>query len=818
MISPRAAEIFLEANTLDAETRARFVTDVCGKDAALLNEVQKMLAAANQSEDYFAELAGKVSLDALANTDDALPADKIIGQWRLLKRIGRGGMGAVYLAERADEQFEQQAALKILPTGLDTEEARARFLVERQILARLVHDNIARLLDGGVTDDGVPYFVMDYVVGLPVDQYCEQQSLDVEKRLALLLDIAKAVQFAHRNLIIHRDLKPNNVLVTENGQVRLLDFGIAKMLEPNTDSADLTKVTQRPATPAYSSPEMLRGEPVDITSDVYSLGALMHVLLTGQAPLRYDGMSLAEMCDHAATMIPRPMSAIKTELHADLDAIAAKALGKTPAERYESVERLADDIENFLAGLPIAAKTPSHFYRIRKFVGRHKVGTSFAVFAVGALAAITGLAVSSAIESDRQAEQIALERDRAEETTSFLISIFDSADPNIEPGNLTATEILEAGRERLESELAEQPAVQAELLKAIGEVHQSFRQNDKARDVFERERELRGEIDTEENAEYANVLIRLAQVADLEGDYEASLGYSRQALSLSEKLKDEMGQAAAHTRIGRVLHLQGDYDGAGEGYRAALALYQQEYGDDSEKVSKSREHLGNLYRHQGKHNEAIAEFKESLRVRRMLFEGDSSNISVILLGLGHTLSESDEHDDAEEMYETAFAMNDRLYGPDNSYNLFVLSGLGKLALMQGDFNLAVSRLKNSIRLINMHMPDSPNLGIAYASLGKAHAAGGQNDLAIDAYRRAVGVLEEGLPDHWYLGDARWRLGQCLTQIGDYEEAEPLILAGLEIVAAQWGAEDERTIEARSAAAMLYESWGEPEKAALYQAE
>ena len=282
MIRERAAQIFLEARTLDPETQARFVSNVCGADEELAREVNALLAASDDSDAYFGELAEKVGLGALADREESDLADTVIGPWRLRRRIGRGGMGAVYLAERADEQFEQQAALKLLPKSLDTDKARARFLIERQILARLVHDGIARLLDGGVTDDGSPYFVMDYVEGLPIDEFCAEQALSVDERLSLLLDIAEAVQFAHGNLVIHRDLKPSNVLVTDAHRVRLLDFGIAKILQPDGVDAALTQVTQRPATPAYASPEMLRGEPVDVTTDVYSIGVLMYVLLTGR--------------------------------------------------------------------------------------------------------------------------------------------------------------------------------------------------------------------------------------------------------------------------------------------------------------------------------------------------------------------------------------------------------------------------------------------------------------------------------------------------------------------------------------------------------
>lgn len=818
MISERAANIFLEATSLDPETRAQFVTSSCGGDPHLLNEVNTLLEAANESEEYFDGLVGKVSLGALAGDDAVLPKDKIIGQWRLRECIGRGGMGAVYLAERADEQFEQRAALKILPTGLDTDQARARFLVERQILARLVHDNIARLLDGGVTEDGVPYFVMDFVEGLPVDDYCNQHQLKTRRRLSLILDIAKAVQFAHRNLIIHRDLKPSNVLVTDSGQVRLLDFGIAKMLEPNVATDELTRITQRPATPAFASPEMLRGDPVDVTTDVYSIGVLIYVLLTGRAPLRYDGMSLTDMCEHATTAIPPLMSTENPKFQGDLDAIVARALAKDPVERYESVESLANDVRNFLAGLPVTAKVPSPWYRARKFVGRHRLGVAFAGFAAMALTSIAILAVRSAITSERQANEIELERDRAEETTAFLISIFDSADPNIEPADQTALEILEKGRERIENELSGQPEVQAALLQAMGLAYQSWRMATEATEVFERERQIRSELNGEQSAEYADVLVRLAQISDIAGDYEGSLAYAEQALSVSETLQDLPGQAAGHTRVGRILHLQGDYEGAGNGYRQALDLYTREYGPDSLQVSQSRSHLANLLNHQTRYAEALAEFEEALRIRELFYEGDHSEFTEILLGMGSTLKNFGKLDEATEVYEKALNMNTRLYGPDNSYNLYVMNGLGLVELDRGLYESAISRFEDSIRLISLHTPDSPNLAFALANIGKANALRERYDLAIPAYRQAADVFESRLPGHWVFGDVKWRLGRCLAMTGQYEEAEKLIVSGLETVEGQWGADHERTTEARAAALLLYDKWARPDKAAAYKAE
>ena len=818
MIRERAAEIFLEARTLDPETQAQFVSDICGGDSELAREVRALLAAADDSDAYFEQLAGKVSLGALADADEPDLIDKQVGPWRLLRQIGRGGMGVVYLAERADEQFEQQAALKLLPKGLDSDKGRARFLIERQILARLVHDNIARLLDGGVTDDGSPYFVMDYVEGLPIDEFCQRHALSVADRLRLVLDITRAVQFAHRNLVIHRDLKPSNVLVTDRHRVRLLDFGIAKILQPDGADMSLTQVAQRPATPVFASPEMLRGEPVDVTTDVYSIGVLMYVLLAGRVPIEYEGLTLAEMHERATNELPPVVSRYNPKLSGDIDAIVAKALAKSPADRYASAESLGTDIRNYLEGLPVSAKAPSAWYRVQKFVARHRAGTAFALFALVALATITGLAVRFAVTTERQAQEIAQERDRAEATKDFLVSIFDAADPDVAPGDQSAREILETGRARIETELADQPDVRADLLEAMAQVYLSWRRYEEGKGLLEQELQLRESVDGANSAKYANVLGRLAVMTDVSGDYDASLEFARRALEISEDIGDLVGQARGHERIGRIAHLRGDYDEAETRFQRSLDLLLEAGEGESMAEALLREHLGNLRAHREQYEEAIDEFQESLQIRRTFVSGDSTDISPIYLGMGSSLTKLGRHQEAHDIYRQGYDMNERLFGPDNSYNLYFANGLGKVAEASGDLETAAARYEEARKLVMLHTPDSPNLAFATANVAKVHTLNGRYDLALPHYRAAEKIIREKLASHWILGDVRWRLGRCLVEAGEFAEAERLILNGLEIVTRQWGDDHETTTNARAAAATLYERWGRPERALAFRAE
>ena len=843
MMLDRVEELFTAAQDLDPEARDAFLQKECGDDFELQHEVVSLLTAANASRFYFDNLAARVGLAALSADDSDLPHGGQIGPWRLLRVIGRGGMGTVYLAERADDQFDKRAALKILPKGLGAAGARTRFMTERQILARLEHENIARLLDGGLTDDGTPYFVMDYVDGVAIDEFCDQSQLTINRRLELFLDVCGAVQYAHRNLIVHRDIKPGNVLVEPGGRPRLLDFGIAKILEPTDPSANLTQFVQRPLTLAYASPEMVRGEPVDVTSDVYSLGVLLYVLLTGRPPLRFGGLSPGEVEMRALNTMPRPASeaividdepdtisaadraerrgstpkTLRAMLQGDLDTVIAKALAKDRLDRYESVGLFAQDIRNHMEGLPVVARPASLAYRTRKFVSRHKVGVSFAAIAAAMLVAIAVLATLYAVTTEQQSAQIAEERDRLREITTFMVGVFESADPDHPAADRTAREILEQGRTRVSEELSEQPETQAELLKAISQVYNGMRMVDAAEETMLHELRLREQLTGTETPEYAEVLIRLAQNTDNQGKFDLSRQYAERALTISTGLDDRVGQARAHVRIGRIAHLRGDYDVAGRHFHESLSIYKAEFGEDGEDTLKVKQHLANLFNHQGDYPASVEMFEDILETRERIWGPEHSEIGPVLLGLGSALLNSGKHDDATAAYDRAFALNENLYGPDNPRNMYIVNGLGKVAQAQGDHDVAAKHFAEAGRLVKLHFgDDNSNFGITRKNLAEAYRLSQRYELSVPMYREALSRMEKHIPDHWYVGDTRWRLGSALTEMNRFEEAEALILSGIDIVSNQWGLGHESTRSAYAAAVTLYERMGKSEEAKKYR--
>ena len=517
-------------------------------------------------------------------------------------------------------------------------------------------------------------------------------------------------------------------------------------------------------------------------------------------------------------MSPLPLVSLMHALKAISKQFVAKALAKLPEERYESVESLANDLRNYLDGLPVSAQPPTAFYRIRKFVGRHRLGVVFSVFAVAALASVAALATWSAIKSDRQAQQIERERDRAEQTKEFMVSIFESADPNIVPEEQTARQILEAGRARIEQELVDQPEVQADLLHVMNSVYRSWRMPLESSEILMRELELRESVNDIQSKEYVRVLYELAVSADIGGDYEVSLEYARRVLDIGTTTGDIMAQAQGHERIGRVHHLRGDFDLAGTHYRQARDLTVQEKGSKSLEAAYLMEHLGNLYIHQQDFGAALDELRTSLDIRRQRLDGDRAELSSTMLAIGSAHLGLKQIDDAYDAYQGGYSMNDRLYGADNSYNMYFANGLGKVAEARDDYDGAAALYEETARLINMHTPESPNLAFAVGNSARILALQDHCELALPKFASAAEIFAEKLPKHPELGNVKWRQGLCLVESGEYAIAEPLILSGLEVVESQWGTDSDKAVDARAAAAALYTAWGKPELAADFRRE
>ena len=593
---------------LDPNEREAFLMQCRTDDPAFGEELQDFLLSAERVtalEVPAAEFA-PVFDDRSALADPGADATTRFGPYRILEEIGRGGMGAVYLAERSDDQFQKRVALKLLPGRSARDERRVqRFVEERHILAALDHPDIARLLDGGLTADGVPWFAMEYVEGVPIDRYCDDARLPIEERLELFCRVCAAVQYAHRNLVVHRDLKPANILVTRDGRVRLLDFGIAKLLvsQPGI-RPELTATDERVLTPLYASPEQIRGDAISTGSDVYSLGVLLYALLTGRYPYRLSSWQHHEVARavlerdaeppslavlHGATTpvdgetrspadtatVRRTTSEkLRRRLRGDLDAIVLRALEKLPSRRYLTTEQLEADVRNHLAGLPVTAQRAGRLYLARKFLRRHRLSVAAAATFVLLL---MGFALAMAVQSSRiraQAARIALERDGTRAVLDYVTNVIKQAIPNRPGRGVTGLDVLDTATARINRGLVQQPEARAHLMLSFARQYLQIDSAERARRLLDTSLALQRAYPTGDDRDLAETLHLLGEARLARGELgEAERAY-REALALRRGLFGDRDAHVARTLNGlsRVYRLQNHVPDARVAAAEALSI------------------------------------------------------------------------------------------------------------------------------------------------------------------------------------------------------------------------------------------------------
>ncbi len=590
------------------------------------------------------------------------------GAWRLVRLLGRGGMGDVWLAERADGAYEQRAAIKRVRAGWRPDELIARFRRERQVLARLEHPNIARLLDGGATADGEPYLAMEFVEGEPLNAWCDARRLPVRERLRLFAQVCDAVRFAHANLVIHRDLKPANILVTAAGRPVLLDFGVAKLLDHDEDAALRTRADDRLLTPEYAAPEQLRGGAITTATDVWGLGVLLHELLVGRRPFRPTGTTATEIerlvleheprrpseladggddaagrAEDAARAAARATTpaALARALRGDLDAIVLNALRKEPARRYHSADQLAEDIDCHLRGLPVQARPDSARYRLGKFARRHRVGV-----AAGLALALSLLAFG--VVATGQARRIALERDRAraeqarsERALSVLVDLFQVSDPRSVPGGdtLRVADLLRMAEQRIDR-IEDQPLIRSRLWEAVASIHGS-----------------RSELQEQRAA------------------LDKALAAAREAHDDDLALRVQGDQAMLSARLEGV-------DVAEPLLRAWLAANRKRYGPNDEHVAEAMERLGNMSADRG---QRLSLLEGALAIRRRLSPGGSIAVASSLSALGGYYAGRGEIATARRYFDQSLVLVQRLLPPDHPDRLLVRKNIAECEALVGHF-------------------------------------------------------------------------------------------------------------------------------------
>jgi tetratricopeptide (TPR) repeat protein len=746
--------LFNAALDQPASERGAFVAHAAAGDASLREAVESLLASHDDDDDFLETPAAALRLSEFS---ESLPAGSRVGAYRLLREIGRGGMGTVHLAARDDGEFRHQVAVKLVSRGMDTDLILRRFRHERQILAGLDQPNIARLLDGGTTDDGRPFFVMEYIEGEPIDEYCKKRDLPLAERLKLFQLVCGAVQHAHQNLIVHRDIKASNILVTSTGVPKLLDFGIAKLLDPERDGAGTAApLTMRALTPEYASPEQVRGDPITTASDVYSLGVLLYELLAGQRPYELRSRRHEDIVRAVCDTDPAPPSAVVTGEHADarrrhlrgdLDTIVLMAMRKDPQRRYRSADQLSEDLQRYLEGRPVGARRDTLAYRVAKFTRRNRAGVATAVVVL--LSLIGGLATTMWEARVAQAQRARAERRFAEVrtlATSFLFELHDAIAslPGSTPARALLVRRALSSLDGLASEAQGDATLQRDLATA-----------------YERIGRVQG------NSYNSNL-----------GDTKGALESYRKSLAIRERLARENPQslelqnelASGYHGMGDMLNTVGELTAALKSYeqslaiRQALMVKQPDNAENRVDIAELYTSIGDTkgmdgYANLGDVAGALSSYRQSVQIREALLRSSPQSrdyrvgVANSLMNLGYMLGSVADTSGATQV-RRAIDMFERIVAEDPNdakRRVGLLSGYVRLRFVLAD----AGRLEEAIRvdretvveLEQMLRSDSTNallrrnLGATYNFLGRDLRSSRHADQAVQIHRKALGIAQ-----------------------------------------------------------------------------
>ncbi|MFQ5638788.1 MAG: tetratricopeptide repeat protein [bacterium] len=795
--------LFEKALAAPNEEREAFLIKACDGDRELYKEVLSLLEADANAHSLLDGLA----LDAVDFAQEFNLEGQRIGPYQIVREIGRGGMGAVFLAERAEGDFEQQVAVKLIKRGMDSEQILKRFKSERQILARLEHPNIARLLDGGISNEGLPYFAMEYLEGEPLSAYCDKHKLSVKQRLELFQTVCAAVHYAHRNLVVHRDLKPGNILVSEDGTVKLLDFGIAKVLASDDDNncppfRTLTQTGMHVMTPEYAAPEQVRGEPVTTATDVYALGVVLYELLTGQRPFHFTSQAPAEIEKVICTTEPeKPSTAVgkkkpatrqtrsesaigtdeisarratqperlKRQLAGDLDNICLKALKKESERRYTSAEQFLEDIKRYLAGLPVHARPDTFGYRAQKFIHRHK-GALAAVLTVVAMTAT--LVVFYTVRLAQERDRARLEARKAEQVSDFLTGLFKVSDPGQSKGKtVTALELLETGASRVQTELAGQPEVQAAMMDVIGHVYRSLGLYREAEAQLKAALQIQEDLTGADSPATAEALISLALLYHDDFDHEKAEQALTRALEIRrQKLTASSPEIAESVHLlAQIHHLKGDYETADSLYQTIQDVLTFE---NSAAILRD---YGVLQRELGNYQKAEALYRKALEFDRKSYGGLHLEVAFDLHDLADALRKQGKLEAAEPLYRQALEMREKLFGEVHPDVGETLNHLARLLSQKGDYQAAEPIARRALQ-VRKQVYGEENVAVVASSgnLAGTLKAQGSLDEAEQLYRwNHETLLKLVGGEHPYVAASLNSLAGILLAKGELTEAEAL---------------------------------------------
>ena len=813
----RAKELFDAALDLPRAQREALLEERCNGDGELRREVEALLEADAQAD----ALDGQpfaIPPDVFGDGEEEQFAGRHFGPYEVVREIGRGGLGSVYLAVRSDGEYRKEVALKLIRRGLDTDDILRRFRTERQILAQLDHPNIARLIDGGTTDDGLPFFVMEYVKGEPIGVYSDTHQLNTNQRLELFRKVCAAITYAHQNLVIHRDVKPSNILVTPDGEPKLLDFGIAKLLSAE-DELIVTQTAPglRAMTPEYASPEQIKGERITTASDVYSLGVLLYELLTGTKPYRLKTRTTDEISRAITDQEPpRPSAAVasaRSALNGDLDNIVLMALRKEPSRRYATVGQFSEDIRRYLEGRAVVAHKDTLSYRAGKFVGRNKVGVAAA--AIVLLSLVAGIIATAwqAQNARRQRDLAQQERAKAERINSFLQEMLSSAAPEAKGMDVKVSDVLSEASRRARIELASQPELMASVLMTLGRTGVSIGSFERAvadlRDAIEANVKSSGELHPTTATSMAWLSLALSYV----GKNEEGIRIGRRAVELQRQLHpaghEDLGVALYSTGVN--LYESGDGTAAEVCLVEAVELLKRHLGEQHGYYVASLVALGRAVEAGGRFDEAEALYRDAIAKGRSVEGRYRIFLAQASATLGFGLTKNGRYREAAEPLAQAEVIYREIFGDSNPGSGLIKLDKARGRLFTGDTDGAAAEYGEAAEHLGRyyaphdHRVISARAGraVALTRLGHAQAAEAELRNALELRREASSA------DDVAVATVESALGECLAAQRRFDEAEAFLVNASKTFKRQLPANDTRIAETRARLANLYDAWSKP---------
>ncbi|MEY2540535.1 MAG: eukaryotic-like serine/threonine-protein kinase [Verrucomicrobiota bacterium] len=800
----RVAELVKCALEYGPEERASFLDEECGSDPLMRADIDSLLREDERAVQFLEMPALHLAAKSFVH-EGAFHAGEIIGGYEIVSLIGAGGMGEVYLAK--DIQLRRKVALKLVRAAMRTEEIVTRFRHEETILASLNDPNIAHLYGGGVTTNGIPFFVMEYVEGVRIDQYCDRHSLSIAARLQLFRKVCSAVQYAHQHLVIHRDLKPSNILVTEAGEPKLLDFGIAKLLNADESAPAVTLVGVM--TPEYASPEQVRGDAITTASDVYSLGVVLYALLTGQSPYRTRANRPDEIARAITDQDPeRPSTAaartqtssfeIRTSkfLKGDLDRIALMALRKEPSRRYTSAGQFSEDVRRYLDGLPVIASKDTFSYRASKFVRRNRIAVTAALLV--ALAIIGGLVVAlwegriaSGQRDVAQHERLKAERisEFLQRMLSFSNQSFTSVSPVAQRKDVTVNTMLDQITPQVESELADQPEVRAQVLRTIGSAYASQGQYDLAEKNLRAALETQTQLYGEENAAVAATSVELGVLSMRQIKLDEATRLLEKAVEFYRKERQRNAGVAVNARLAQALDFLGTTKFFLGDSKAAISLLKEALqvasgaklqGNERAILAAIKTDLGSCLLFSGDVERGETLLHESLAEFREISNQPRWELGATLVSLGMDALEKNKPDEAEKFLLESEDIYRKTLGDKNLYLAFNLDRQATALSLKGDFDVAEKKARESLAITrNLFPKDTAGWLGPLQRLGDSLADGGHYDEGIKVLRECE-TISQGQGESQVVFSSKVSLCKACWLGDDYNSAIETGSAAIEL--------------------------------------